>query len=74
MVKWIDEMKFMSDFSNLGAGKGGYREDHEFYVFRCPSDSAMQPGSVAYEAAPNHNRRAKVGYPDNVRRFADRWR
>jgi hypothetical protein len=24
-------IEFFHDFSNLGAGQGGYNEDHEFY-------------------------------------------
>ena len=31
MVKWIQAIEFVSDFRQLGAGFGGYNEDHEFY-------------------------------------------
>ena len=31
MVKWIAAIEFVSDFGDLGAGQGGYNEDHEFY-------------------------------------------
>jgi methionine sulfoxide reductase catalytic subunit len=36
MVKWITAIEFVSDFANLGAGQGGYNEDHEFYGYRMP--------------------------------------
>ena len=36
MVKWIDSVEFVSDFAHLGAGQGGYNEDHEFYGCRMP--------------------------------------
>jgi len=36
MVKWIAAIEFVSDFSGLGAGQGGYNEDHEFYGYRSP--------------------------------------
>jgi sulfoxide reductase catalytic subunit YedY len=31
MVKWIASIEFVADFAHLGAGQGGYNEDHEFY-------------------------------------------
>jgi DMSO/TMAO reductase YedYZ molybdopterin-dependent catalytic subunit len=31
MVKWIAAIEFVHDFAHLGAGQGGYNEDHEFY-------------------------------------------
>ena len=31
MVKWIEAIEFVADFAHLGAGQGGYNEDHEFY-------------------------------------------
>jgi len=31
MVKWIAAIEFVADFAHLGAGQGGYNEDHEFY-------------------------------------------
>ncbi|MGH9771235.1 MAG: molybdopterin-dependent oxidoreductase, partial [Candidatus Acidiferrales bacterium] len=36
MVKWIAAIEFVSDFHHLGAGQGGYNEDHEFYGYRMP--------------------------------------
>jgi DMSO/TMAO reductase YedYZ molybdopterin-dependent catalytic subunit/thiosulfate reductase cytochrome b subunit len=36
MVKWIAAIEFVHDFSDLGAGQGGYNEDHEFYGYRVP--------------------------------------
>lgn len=36
MVKWISAIEFVDDFSHLGAGQGGYNEDHEFYGYRMP--------------------------------------
>jgi methionine sulfoxide reductase catalytic subunit len=36
MVKWITAIEFVSDFAELGAGQGGYNEDHEFYGYRMP--------------------------------------
>ncbi len=36
MVKWIQAIEFVSDFKHLGAGQGGYNEDHEFYGYRMP--------------------------------------
>ncbi len=36
MVKWIAAIEFVPDFANLGAGQGGYNEDHEFYGYRMP--------------------------------------
>ncbi|MGH8012045.1 MAG: molybdopterin-dependent oxidoreductase [Candidatus Binataceae bacterium] len=35
-VKWIEAIEFVKDFSHLGAGQGGYNEDHEFYGYRMP--------------------------------------
>jgi DMSO/TMAO reductase YedYZ molybdopterin-dependent catalytic subunit/thiosulfate reductase cytochrome b subunit len=35
-VKWIAAIEFVSDFRDLGAGQGGYNEDHEFYGNRMP--------------------------------------
>lgn len=31
MVKWIAAIELVHDFDHLGAGQGGYNEDHEFY-------------------------------------------
>ena len=36
MVKWITAIDFVHDFAHLGAGQGGYNEDHEFYGYRMP--------------------------------------
>ncbi len=36
MVKWIQAIEFVAEFSHLGAGNGGYNEDHEFYGYRMP--------------------------------------
>lgn len=36
MVKWIQAIEFVEDFRQLGAGHGGYNEDHEFYGYRMP--------------------------------------
>jgi DMSO/TMAO reductase YedYZ molybdopterin-dependent catalytic subunit len=35
-VKWIEAIEFVRDFKHLGAGQGGYNEDHEFYGYRTP--------------------------------------
>jgi len=29
-------IEFVHDFHDLGAGQGGYNEDHEFYGYRMP--------------------------------------
>ena len=36
MVKLITAIEFVEDFAHLGAGQGGYNEDHEFYGYRMP--------------------------------------
>jgi DMSO/TMAO reductase YedYZ molybdopterin-dependent catalytic subunit/thiosulfate reductase cytochrome b subunit len=36
MVKWISAVEFVREFADLGAGQGGYNEDHEFYGYRMP--------------------------------------
>lgn len=36
MVKWIEAIEFVEDFADLGAGQGGYNEDHEFFGYRMP--------------------------------------
>ena len=36
MVKWVAAIEFVNDFADLGAGQGGYNEDHEFYGYRMP--------------------------------------
>lgn len=35
-VKWIEAIEFVDSFADLGAGQGGYNEDHEFYGYRGP--------------------------------------
>ncbi|MGO9350214.1 MAG: molybdopterin-dependent oxidoreductase [Mycobacterium sp.] len=35
-VKWIEAIEFVASFAHLGAGQGGYNEDHEFYGYRMP--------------------------------------
>jgi len=35
-VKWIQSIEFVESFAHLGAGQGGYNEDHEFYGYRMP--------------------------------------
>jgi thiosulfate reductase cytochrome b subunit len=35
-VKWIQAIEFVTDFSDLGAGQGGYNEDQEFFGYRMP--------------------------------------
>jgi DMSO/TMAO reductase YedYZ molybdopterin-dependent catalytic subunit len=35
-VKWIQAIEFVESFADLGAGQGGYNEDHEFYGYRMP--------------------------------------
>lgn len=36
MVKWIEAIEFVESFDRLGAGQGGYHEDHEFFGNRMP--------------------------------------
>ena len=36
MVKWIAAIEFTASYADLGAGEGGYNEDHEFYGYRVP--------------------------------------
>ena len=35
-VKWIEAIEFVESFDHLGAGRGGYNEDHEYYGYRMP--------------------------------------
>lgn len=35
-VKWIAAIEFVESFAHLGAGRGGYNEDQEFYGYRMP--------------------------------------
>ena len=34
IVKWVTAIEFVHDFTDLGAGQGGYDEDHEFHGYR----------------------------------------
>jgi thiosulfate reductase cytochrome b subunit len=34
MVKWIKGIEFVSEFSDIGGGLGGYNNDHEFFGYR----------------------------------------
>ena len=36
MVKWIEAIEFVESFEHLGAGQGGYHEDHEIFGYRMP--------------------------------------
>ena len=36
MVKWIASIELVHDYADLGAGEGGYNEDHEFFGYRVP--------------------------------------
>ncbi len=36
MVKWITAIEVVHGYADLGAGEGGYNEDHEFYGYRVP--------------------------------------
>jgi DMSO/TMAO reductase YedYZ molybdopterin-dependent catalytic subunit len=36
MVKWIQAIEFVESFAHLGAGEGGYNEDHEYFGYRMP--------------------------------------
>jgi DMSO/TMAO reductase YedYZ molybdopterin-dependent catalytic subunit len=35
-VKWIQAIEFVESFAPLGAGQGGYNEDHEYFGYRMP--------------------------------------
>jgi len=35
-VKWIEGIAFVESFDHIGAGQGGYNEDHEFFGYRMP--------------------------------------
>lgn len=35
-VKWISAIEFVDGIDHIGAGQGGYNEDHEFYGYRMP--------------------------------------
>jgi sulfoxide reductase catalytic subunit YedY len=36
LVKWISAIELVADYRHLGAGRGGYPEDHEFFGYRAP--------------------------------------
>jgi thiosulfate reductase cytochrome b subunit len=36
MVKWVQAIEFVQEYRHLGAGQGGYNEDHEFYGYHMP--------------------------------------
>src|SRR5215471_7512416 len=36
MVKWVQAIEFVESFAHLGAGQGGYNEDHEYFGYRMP--------------------------------------
>lgn len=33
-VKWLKDVEFVADYSDVGGGFGGYNEDHEFFGYR----------------------------------------
>ena len=33
-VKWITGIEFVADFTEIGGGRGGYNQDHEFFGYR----------------------------------------
>lgn len=35
-VKWIEAVEFVESFEQLGGGRGGYNEDHEYFGYRMP--------------------------------------
>ncbi|MFM9033596.1 MAG: molybdopterin-dependent oxidoreductase, partial [Mycobacterium sp.] len=35
-VKWIEAIEFVESFEQLGGGRGGYNEDHEYFGYRMP--------------------------------------
>ena len=35
-VKWIEAIAFIADIADVGWGRGGYNEDHEFFGYRMP--------------------------------------
>ena len=43
IVKWIAAIEFVADFAELGAGQGGYNEDHEFYGYRIEEANGTIP-------------------------------
>ena len=50
-VKWIEAVEFVESFAALGAGQGGYNQDHEFYGYR---------ESIEGRAAPTGRTRSAV--------------
>lgn len=35
-IKWVQAIEFVDSFADLGAGRGGFNEDHEFFDNRAP--------------------------------------
>ena len=66
MVKWIAAIELVADFSDLGAGQGGYNEDHEFYR-RSNADLMATPHGTP---APVSELRTEGGYVPEAR-FCD---
>jgi DMSO/TMAO reductase YedYZ molybdopterin-dependent catalytic subunit len=33
-VKWIRSIEFVESYQTVGAGEGGYNEDHEFFGYK----------------------------------------
>ena len=44
MAKWIERIEFVSDYSDIGAGMGGWREDNVFYDKNVKSDERRVGG------------------------------
>jgi DMSO/TMAO reductase YedYZ molybdopterin-dependent catalytic subunit len=32
MVKWVKAIEFVADYTEIGQGQGGWREDQQFYA------------------------------------------
>ena len=54
MVKWIAAIEFVRDFVDLGAGQGGYNEDHEFYGYRMPIGRLAGERHEPSKTRPDH--------------------
>ncbi|OMC39084.1 oxidoreductase [Mycobacterium sp. GA-1841] len=35
-IKWVEAIEFVADFREVGWGRGGYNQDHEYYGYRMP--------------------------------------
>lgn len=44
-VKWIAGIEFISHYSEIGGGEGGYNEDHELFARRCFTSGEHRAGS-----------------------------